>query len=57
MKFDGQYEGGIGYGATEEEAIRDTLKNFFEIIEKNYPDRDKNGLNEDEIRFKESCEF
>lgn len=57
-KFDGEFEGGIGYGKSIDEALEDTLKWFFEILNIDYPsEKYPNGLSEEDIEYTEYSDF
>ena len=49
IKFDGTFEGAVGFGDTEEEALQDTIRYFKEMIQENYPDLDELALNENNM--------
>lgn len=57
-KFDGEFEGGVGYGNSIEEALEDTINWFLKIAESDYPsDNYPNGLTEDDIEYAEYSDF
>ncbi|WP_321383951.1 hypothetical protein [uncultured Enterococcus sp.] len=57
-KFDGDFEAAVGFGKTIEEALSETIRNFNEIIEQDYPkDQYPNGLSEHHIEYTEPSDF
>jgi len=45
---DGGYEGGIGFGATIEESLEETIRNFMSNLKK-FKDEKKSGLNNEDL--------
>ena len=57
-KFDGNFEGAIGFGKTVEEALSETIKWFNEILEADYPENDyPEGLSEEHIQYGDWTDF
>lgn len=57
-KFDGDFEGSVGFGPTEEEALRDTIDWFLKMINEDYPRKDyPNGLSDNHIEHIDYSEF
>lgn len=57
-KFDGEFEGGIGYGNSIDEALKDTINCFVEIINTDYPvEKYPQGLSEEDIEYAEYSDF
>jgi hypothetical protein len=57
-RFDGSFEGAIGYGSTVDEALEDVLCYFMKMVEKDYPESlYPHGIQEDEIQYAEASDF
>ena len=57
-KFDGDFEGGVGYGKSIDEALENTIKWFIEIIYTDYPEEEyPDGLSEEHIQYVEFSDF
>ena len=57
-KFHGEFEAGIGYGKSTDEALEDTLNWFIDIINTDYPlEKYPNGLFEEDIEYAEYSDF
>ena len=51
-KFDGEFEGGVGYGKSIEEALEDTIGWFLQVVDMDYPIADyPDGLTENDIEY------
>lgn len=57
-KFDGEFEGAVGYGHSIEQALEDTVNWFQKMVEEDYPkDEYPNGLEEDFIECTDFADF
>lgn len=57
-KFDNKPEGAVGHGKTVEEALEDTINNFLQIVESDYPkDQYPHGLSEENIEYIDFNDF
>lgn len=57
-KFDGDFEAAVGFGKTIEEALSETIRNFNDILEQDYPtEQYPNGLSENDIDYTEPSDF
>lgn len=57
-KFDGTFEGGVGWGKSIEDALEDTIKGFIAIVNEDYPeDKYPHGLSEEDIQYTECSDF
>lgn len=57
-KFDGDFEAAVGFGKTIEESLSETIRNFNEIVEQDYPtEQYPNGLSEEHIEYAEPSDF
>lgn len=52
-KFDNISEASVGYGKTQEEALKDTIHWFIQILKEDYP----NGLYEEDIEYVDIYDF
>ena len=57
-KFDGSYEGGVGYGYSIEEALKDTIEWFINVVNSEYPMTEyPNGITEECIKYADQIDF
>lgn len=56
--FDGYPEGAVGFGTNIEEALSETVRNFNEMVESDYPKKQYPlGVPKKEIRYSEYSDF
>lgn len=55
---DGYPEGAVGFGKTEREALTETIRNFNELVEREYPkEKYPNGLEGEHIEYTDPSDF
>ncbi|MGX7150333.1 hypothetical protein [Enterococcus ureasiticus] len=59
LRSDDNYpESAVGFGKTQEEALTETINNFNDLLEREYPkEQYPNGLSESHIEYTEPSDF